>query len=71
MIIYQGIVAVALARNPSLIRAEQPMASDLSSTDCTALRGGASLRRRRDLVFVVNPRGFVSFINFVFVVFSN
>nr|XP_009776274.1 PREDICTED: sphingoid long-chain bases kinase 2, mitochondrial isoform X2 [Nicotiana sylvestris] len=57
MIIYQGIVAVALARNPSLIRAEQPMASDLSSTDCTALRGGASLRRRRDLVFVVNPRG--------------
>ncbi|KAF3648085.1 Sphingoid long-chain bases kinase 2, mitochondrial [Capsicum annuum] len=45
-----------MARNPSLIRAEPPMASDLTSSDCTILRQGASLRRR-ELVFVVNPRG--------------
>lgn len=60
MIIYQGGVVVAMARNPSLIRAEPPMASDLTSSDCTLLRGGASLRRR-DLIFVVNPRGSISF----------
>lgn len=61
MIIYQGLVVVAMARNPSLIRAETPMASDLTSSDCTVLRGGGASLRRRDLIFVVNPRGFVSF----------
>lgn len=47
--IYSGIAVVATAR-PSFFRAEQSMASpDLSGV-------GAS-PRRRDLVFVVNPRG--------------
>uniref|UniRef100_A0A3Q7EL36 DAGKc domain-containing protein n=1 Tax=Solanum lycopersicum TaxID=4081 RepID=A0A3Q7EL36_SOLLC len=57
MIIYQGVVVVAMARNPSLIRAQSPMSSDLTSSDCSVLRGGASFRRR-ELIFVVNPRGF-------------
>nr|XP_004229912.1 sphingoid long-chain bases kinase 2, mitochondrial [Solanum lycopersicum] len=56
MIIYQGVVVVAMARNPSLIRAQSPMSSDLTSSDCSVLRGGASFRRR-ELIFVVNPRG--------------
>ncbi|KAG5626670.1 hypothetical protein H5410_011888 [Solanum commersonii] len=56
MIIYQGVVVVAMARNPSLIRAQPPMPSDLTSSDCSVLRGGASFRRR-ELIFVVNPRG--------------
>lgn len=41
---------------PSFIRAEQPMASDLSP-DRTTLRVGSSSTRRPDLVFVVNPKG--------------
>ncbi|KAL3622155.1 Sphingoid long-chain bases kinase 2, mitochondrial [Castilleja foliolosa] len=40
-----------MANKPSFIRAEQPLAPDLS-----AERGGAA-SRRRDIVFVVNPRG--------------
>ncbi|OMO64403.1 hypothetical protein CCACVL1_21784 [Corchorus capsularis] len=40
--------------NPSVLRAEHSMAPDLSS-DSSVFRGGSS--RRRDLVFVVNPRG--------------
>ncbi|KAL3624933.1 hypothetical protein CASFOL_031601 [Castilleja foliolosa] len=41
-----------LANKPSFIRAEQPLAPDLS-----AERGGAT-SRRPDIVFVVNPRDF-------------
>lgn len=41
---------------PSVFRAEHPMAPDLSP-DRSISRGAASSSRRRDLVFVVNPRG--------------
>ncbi|GLU00713.1 hypothetical protein SLE2022_180600 [Rubroshorea leprosula] len=42
--------------NASIFRAEHRMAPDLSP-DRSISRGGASSSRRRDLVFVVNPRG--------------
>lgn len=51
-----GIVSIAKS---FVFRAELPMASGLSS-DPSISRGGA-LSRRRDLVFVVNPRGFYLF----------
>ncbi|KAI5647201.1 hypothetical protein M9H77_33206 [Catharanthus roseus] len=54
MLAYQGIAAVAMAK-PSIIRAEQPLASDLAA-DRIVSRSEVSYRRR-DLVFVVNPRG--------------
>lgn len=63
---YYNVVASVGARfsmaNPSVFRAENPMASDLSS-DRSVFRGGSSSsssNRRRDLVFVVNPGGFYS-----------
>ncbi|KAL0347785.1 UNVERIFIED_CONTAM: Sphingoid long-chain bases kinase, mitochondrial [Sesamum calycinum] len=40
---------------PSFIRAEQPMAPDLAAD--RAILGGGGASRRRDIVFVVNPRG--------------
>ncbi|ESR58204.1 Sphingoid long-chain bases kinase 2 [Citrus sinensis] len=40
---------------PSVFRAEHPMALDLSPNPIS--HGAASSSRRRDLVFVVNPRG--------------
>ncbi|KAI3444500.1 hypothetical protein Pfo_001165 [Paulownia fortunei] len=49
-----AMVIVPMAK-PSFIRAEQPLAPDLA-TDRTVLSGGAT-SRRRDIVFVVNPRG--------------
>ncbi|XP_059651349.1 sphingoid long-chain bases kinase 2, mitochondrial [Cornus florida] len=52
MVYYYGAVAMA---KPSFFRAKQPPAPDLSA-DRTNFRGGASTPRR-DLVFVVNPRG--------------
>ncbi|KAK4415908.1 Sphingoid long-chain bases kinase, mitochondrial [Sesamum alatum] len=39
----------------SFIRAEQPMAPDLAAD--RAILGGGGASRRRDIVFVVNPRG--------------
>ncbi|KAK8504140.1 hypothetical protein V6N13_132033 [Hibiscus sabdariffa] len=43
---------------PSLLRAQNPMASDLSSDSSVFRRvSSSSPNRRRDLVFVVNPRG--------------
>ncbi|GFP91484.1 sphingoid long-chain bases kinase 2 mitochondrial [Phtheirospermum japonicum] len=48
-------VAIVPMAKPSFIRAEQPLAPDLAA-DRTALSGGAT-SRRRDIVFVVNPRG--------------
>ncbi|XP_022757440.1 sphingoid long-chain bases kinase 2, mitochondrial-like isoform X2 [Durio zibethinus] len=59
---YYHMVASVGARfsmaNPSALRAEHSMAPDLSS-DHSVFRGGSSSSpiRRRDLVFVVNPRG--------------
>ena len=51
-----GRVGVAMAK-PSGFRAEQPLAPDLS-TDRSIHRGGpSSTSPRRDIVFVVNPRG--------------
>lgn len=52
--VYYGIGLVAMVK-PSFLRAEQSMAPDLSA-DRTVSRGGAS-PHRRDLVFIVNPRG--------------
>ncbi|CAK9177217.1 unnamed protein product [Ilex paraguariensis] len=49
-----GIAVVAKAK-PSFIRAEQPLVPDLS-TERGVYGGGAPIRRR-DIVFVVNPRG--------------
>ncbi|KAL3814811.1 hypothetical protein ACJIZ3_016079 [Penstemon smallii] len=54
MILYQAVAIVPMAK-PSFIGAEQPLAPDLAA-DRTILRGSAT-SRRRDLVFVVNPRG--------------
>ncbi|PSS04007.1 Sphingoid long-chain bases kinase [Actinidia chinensis var. chinensis] len=53
--VYYGITVVATAK-PSFLRADQPMASHLSA-DRTNSSGAVSSSRRRDLVFVVNPRG--------------
>ncbi|CAL5331728.1 unnamed protein product [Camellia sinensis] len=53
--VYYGIAVVAMAK-PSVFRAEQPMAPDISA-DRTISHGGGSSFRRRDIVFVVNPRG--------------
>ncbi|XP_057498315.1 sphingoid long-chain bases kinase 2, mitochondrial-like isoform X1 [Actinidia eriantha] len=52
--VYYGIAVVATAK-PSFFRADQPMATNLSADRTT--RGDVSSSRRRDLVFVVNPRG--------------
>ncbi|KAL8260762.1 hypothetical protein R6Q59_024811 [Mikania micrantha] len=43
---------VPMVVKPLFLRAQQPLAHDLSSTS-----PGSSSSRRRDLVFVVNPRG--------------
>lgn len=51
----QALVATVPMAKPSIIRAEQPLASDLA-IDRAITRSSAS-SRRRDLVFVVNPRG--------------
>ncbi|KAA8520676.1 hypothetical protein F0562_015052 [Nyssa sinensis] len=51
---FHGIVVVAMAK-PSIFRAERSLSQDLYA-DHTIYRSGASTRRR-DLVFVVNPRG--------------
>lgn len=56
--VYYGIGLVAMPK-PSFLRAEQSMALDLS-TDRTVSRCEAS-PRRRDLVFIVNPRGKIYF----------
>ncbi|KAK4476618.1 hypothetical protein RD792_015778 [Penstemon davidsonii] len=48
-------VAIVPMAKPSFIGAEQPLAPDLAP-DRTIL-GGSATSRRRDLVFVVNPRG--------------
>ncbi|KAJ4728225.1 sphingoid long-chain bases kinase 2, mitochondrial-like [Melia azedarach] len=48
-----GVLSMA---KPSVLRAEHPLAPDLSP-DRSISRGAASSSRRRDLVFVVNPRG--------------
>ena len=45
---------VAMAAKPSVFRADHPLPPDLS-TDRSIYPSSAS--RRRDLVFVVNPRG--------------
>ncbi|XP_057462643.1 sphingoid long-chain bases kinase 2, mitochondrial-like [Actinidia eriantha] len=55
VMVYYGLTVVATAK-PSFLRADQPMASHLSA-DRTTSRGAVSSSRRRDLVFVVNPRG--------------
>lgn len=52
-------VAIIPMAKPSFIRAEQRLAPDLAA-DRTAGRGGGgsgATSRRRDIVFVVNPRG--------------
>ncbi|GER57423.1 diacylglycerol kinase family protein [Striga asiatica] len=49
-------VGSAPMAKPSLIRAEQPLPPDLSM-DRAALGGWAAASGRRDIVFVVNPRG--------------
>lgn len=54
MLAYQGLSFVAMAK-PSVIRAEQPLAPDLSADSILASSTPSS--RRRDIVFVVNPRG--------------
>lgn len=48
-------VRVPMAK-PWVLKAEKPMAPDLSA-DRSISRGGSSSSRRRDLVFVVNPQG--------------
>uniref|UniRef100_A0A2P2LD30 Bmru protein n=1 Tax=Rhizophora mucronata TaxID=61149 RepID=A0A2P2LD30_RHIMU len=49
-----------IAKPPLVLRADHyqhhPIASDLSP-DCSMLLGGSPSSRRRDLVFIVNPRG--------------
>ncbi|KAG8386893.1 hypothetical protein BUALT_Bualt03G0196200 [Buddleja alternifolia] len=54
MILCRAVAVMAMAK-PSFIRAEQPYAPNLVA-DRTTVRGGAT-SRRRDMVFVVNPRG--------------
>lgn len=51
----QALVATVPMAKPSIIRAEQPLASDLAID--RAITRSSSFSRRRDLVFVVNPRG--------------
>lgn len=47
---------IAMAK-PLVFRAEQPMAPDLSADRSIYPGGHSSTSRRRDIVFVVNPRG--------------
>ncbi|KAG8368989.1 hypothetical protein BUALT_Bualt15G0103600 [Buddleja alternifolia] len=54
MILCRAVAVVPMAK-PSFIREEQPYDPDLAA-DRTAVRGEAT-SRRRDIVFVVNPRG--------------
>ncbi|KAL6495521.1 Sphingoid long-chain bases kinase 2, mitochondrial [Orobanche gracilis] len=49
-------VAIVPMAKPSIIRAERPLAPDFAA-DRTVLSEGGSTSRRRDIVFVVNPRG--------------
>lgn len=49
-------VRVTTMVKPWVVKAEKPTAPDLSLTP-SLLRGGSSFSRRRDLVFVVNPKG--------------
>lgn len=56
MFVYQqALVATVPMAKPSIIRAEQPLAPDLPID--RAITRSSSSYRRRDLVFVVNPRG--------------
>lgn len=66
MFVYQqALVATVPMAKPSIIRAEQPLASDLAID--RAITRSSSSSRRRDLVFVVNPRGnFHEFYLFVY-----
>ncbi|KAJ0111651.1 hypothetical protein Patl1_00497 [Pistacia atlantica] len=50
-----GLGGVVSTAKPSVFRAEHPMAPGLSSD--RSISGGGALSPRRDLVFVVNPRG--------------
>lgn len=52
-------VAIVPMAKPSFIRAEQPLAPDLASD--RTVGGGGATSRRRDIVFVVNPRGLSQF----------
>lgn len=54
---FQCIAAVAMAKPPSPIRAEQPLAPDFTAADRNISLGGGTPSRRRDVVFVINPRG--------------
>ncbi|KAL6569551.1 Sphingoid long-chain bases kinase 2, mitochondrial [Orobanche minor] len=49
-------VAIVPMAKPSIIRGEQPLAPDFAA-DRTVLSESGSTSRRRDIVFVVNPRG--------------
>ncbi|XP_052171695.1 sphingoid long-chain bases kinase 2, mitochondrial isoform X2 [Diospyros lotus] len=51
IMVYYGRTVAEMAK-PSFLRAEMPIAPDLH-----AVRGGSSSSSRRDLVFIVNPRG--------------
>ncbi|KAK2967318.1 hypothetical protein RJ640_006184 [Escallonia rubra] len=53
--VFYGIAVVAMA-SPSFFRAELSMTPDLSA-DPTISRGNGASTRRRDLVFIVNPKG--------------
>ncbi|KAK3009387.1 hypothetical protein RJ639_014650 [Escallonia herrerae] len=53
--VYYGIAVVAMP-SPSFFRAERSMAPDLSA-DRAISRGNGASTRRRDLVFIVNPKG--------------
>lgn len=54
-----GVTSTSMAKPSVMIRADHnPMASHLSP-DLSVSRAGPSSSRRPDLVFVVNPQGFV------------
>ncbi|XP_027108423.2 sphingoid long-chain bases kinase 2, mitochondrial-like isoform X1 [Coffea arabica] len=58
MLAFQGIATVAMAKPACLIRAEQPLATDLTAADRSTISlAGSASSRLRDVVFVVNPRG--------------
>lgn len=66
--IFYGIGLAAMAKPSLLITAQQSMAPDLSAD--RTISTAATSPRRRDLVFIVNPKGYISTSLYLSIVYT-